>query len=218
MNSCARFSTCRSAEAAFELLQNFKSIKMAGAVNKQMLAKFNDILAQFSKEIDTTRAMFNQHRDNPPITRNQPRVAGSIKWSRSLFARIKRTMGRLQALDGDMQSEELAKDVQAKYIAVAKSMMHFENNLFNTWRESVTHAAKRHLREPILKMLDDKSIIVNFDPELHLITRETRYLDRLGFPTPLPEIALNIALKESKYLAKVSALEGMLEMFEFVVD
>ena len=214
MNSCARFSTCRSAEAAFELLQNFKSIKMAGAVNKQMLAKFNDILAQFSKEIDTTRAMFNQHRDNPPITRNQPRVAGSIKWSRSLFARIKRTMGRLQALDGDMQSEELAKDVQAKYIAVAKSMMHFENNLFNTWRESVTHAAKRHLREPILKMLDDKSIIVNFDPELHLITRETRYLDRLGFPTPLPEIALNIALKESKYLAKVSALEGMLEMFE----
>lgn len=206
------FKKLRSAEAAFELLQNFKSIKMAGAVNKQMLAKFNDILLQFSKEIDTTRAMFNQHRDAPPITRNQPRVAGSIKWSRSLFARIKKTMSKLHVLDGDMDAQELAKDVRAKYIAVAKSMMHYENGLFNGWKEAVSTAAKRHLNQPILKTLEDGKIIVNFDPELSLITRETRYLDRLGFQ--LPEIALNIALKESKYLAKVSALETMLQMYE----
>jgi len=206
------FKKLRSAEAAFELLQSFKSIKMEGAVNKQMLAKLNDILLQFSKEIDATRAMFNQHRDHPPITRNQPRVAGAIKWSRSLFARTKKTMNKLQVLDTDMTGDETHKDVQAKYIAVAKSMMHYENNLFQTWKDQVATAAKRHLNQPILRFMDGGRIIVNFDPELSLLTRETRYLDRLGFP--LPEIALNIALKERKYLAKVSALESMLEMYE----
>ena len=49
----------RSAEAAFELLENFKSIKSQGAIRKQMMNKMNDILQQFSREIDATAAIFN---------------------------------------------------------------------------------------------------------------------------------------------------------------
>ena len=48
----------RSAEAAFELLENFKSIKSQGAIRKQMMNKMNDILQQFSREIDATAAIF----------------------------------------------------------------------------------------------------------------------------------------------------------------
>lgn len=33
---------------ALELMQNFKSIKSEGAIHKQMMDKFNDILAQVS--------------------------------------------------------------------------------------------------------------------------------------------------------------------------
>ena len=49
----------RSAEAAFELLENFKSIKSQGAIRKQMMNKMNDILQQFSREIDATAAIFD---------------------------------------------------------------------------------------------------------------------------------------------------------------
>lgn len=49
------FRKLRSAEGAFELLQNFKSIESKGAIKEQMANKLNDILDQFSREIDLVR-------------------------------------------------------------------------------------------------------------------------------------------------------------------
>lgn len=90
------FKKLRSAEAALELLQNFKSIKLEGAIDRQLFDKQNEILLQFGREIDNLLQIFERQKLDPPITRNQPIVAGAIRWSRSLFARIKKTMKRLQ--------------------------------------------------------------------------------------------------------------------------
>lgn len=49
----------RSADAAFELLESFKSIQSRGAIRKQMMNKMNDILQQFRREIDSTTAIFH---------------------------------------------------------------------------------------------------------------------------------------------------------------
>ena len=46
------FRKLRSAEGACDLLQSFKSIKSKGAIQKQVMNKFNDILEQFSRELD----------------------------------------------------------------------------------------------------------------------------------------------------------------------
>jgi dynein heavy chain, axonemal len=56
------FRRLRSAEGAFELLQNFKKIESKGAIKEQMGSKLNDILDQFSREIDTVSANFAEHR------------------------------------------------------------------------------------------------------------------------------------------------------------
>jgi hypothetical protein len=45
------FRKLRSAEGAFELLSNFKSIKSRGAIQQQMMNKLVDILEQFQREI-----------------------------------------------------------------------------------------------------------------------------------------------------------------------
>ena len=45
------FQTLRSAEGAFDMLQNFKHIRSRDAINSQMMRKFNDILLQFGKEV-----------------------------------------------------------------------------------------------------------------------------------------------------------------------
>lgn len=62
----------------------------------QVINKFNDILEQFAREIETTVEIFEKHKNNPPVTKNQPPVAGAIKWARSLLARVKQTMQKLQ--------------------------------------------------------------------------------------------------------------------------
>ena len=45
------FKTLRSAEGAFDMLQNFKHIRSREAINSQMMKKFNDILHQYEKEV-----------------------------------------------------------------------------------------------------------------------------------------------------------------------
>lgn len=56
------FQRLRSAEGAFELLQNFKKIESKGAIKEQMASKLNDILQQFSREMDTVVEIFEQQR------------------------------------------------------------------------------------------------------------------------------------------------------------
>lgn len=46
------FKTLRSAEAAFDMLLKFKHIRSREAINRQMMMKFNDILAQYCKEVN----------------------------------------------------------------------------------------------------------------------------------------------------------------------
>jgi dynein heavy chain len=62
---------------------------------RQVMNKFNDILEQFAREIEQTTDIFERNKEAPPVTKNQPPVAGAIKWVRSLLERLKRTMAKL---------------------------------------------------------------------------------------------------------------------------
>lgn len=45
------FKTLRSSTAAFEMLLKFKHIRSRETINNHLMRKFNDILAQFCKEV-----------------------------------------------------------------------------------------------------------------------------------------------------------------------
>ena len=144
----------RSAEGAFELLRSFKSIKSEGAINKQMMDKFTDILAQFGREIDATTTMFMDQKADPPVTRNQPPVAGAISWSRSLFSRVRKTMQRFSIMKEDMMNDDVGVEVHKKYMDLAREMLKFEKEWFGSWKDVVETTAMMHLKQPILRKSD----------------------------------------------------------------
>ena len=80
------------------MLHNFKNIRSRDAINATMMQKFHEILTQFEREVDSIDTLFVENQDNPPISRNQPPVAGAIGWSHSLFLRIKQTVLRFQTM------------------------------------------------------------------------------------------------------------------------
>ena len=165
----------RSTQAALELLDSFKLLRTRGNIQQLMLSKLLDILQQFGRELDSTLAVFNQHKvhrlarqcyavlmkhlvslresdrplvllrnpilqsavchslpfcikigrvrtiystsnfaavqDKPPVARNQAPVSGAIRWSRSLFARCKRTYVLLNAVEPGLLREPAGKQV-----------------------------------------------------------------------------------------------------------
>ena len=99
------FQSLRSAEGAFDMLHNFKNIKSRDTINATMMKKFNEILTQFEREVENISLLFQDHKEDPPISRNQPPVAGAISWSHSLFMRIKHTVLRFQTMKELIDSE-----------------------------------------------------------------------------------------------------------------
>ena len=138
-------------------------------------------------------------RSNPPLTKNQPRTAGSIKWSRALFARVKQTMTKLYTMEAEMMQLDLGQAVQEKYMGLARRVLAFEKSLFSEWLNGLDGIALTYLKQTILTR--DPALghmQVNFSDGLTRLMRETRYLDRMGFD--IPEVALNITLQEATYL------------------
>lgn len=206
----ASFKKLRSAEGAFALLQNFKNIESRESINKQMMEKFSDILVQYGKEIDQVYDLFLKHKDDPPRNKNVPRLAGLIQWSRSLFFKIKKTMLQLQTAT-DMMSSELGKSITKKYISVGEAMREFENKHFSEWVTAVESSASQLLKRTIF-VERDAEVCLNFDAALLSIIQETKYLDRLG-GLQIPEIALNIALQEEKYLTYIEHLTAVVAAY-----
>nr|XP_036870140.1 dynein heavy chain 10, axonemal [Manis javanica] len=219
------FKTLRSAEAALDMLLKFKHIRSREAISRQMMMKFNDILAQYCKEIDIVNKIFVQNLDNPPLYKNHPPVAGAIYWERSLFFRIKHTILRFQEVEGILDSDQ-GREVKQKYLEVGRAMKDYEDRKYEQWKEATEQMLPTLMRKSLLTKIsaaaaDTVSIdrgstfAVNFSPALREIIHETKYLEQLGFP--VPELAKNVALQEDKFLRYTDDIQRMLDHHHMLI-
>lgn len=117
------FRTLRSAEGAFCMLQNFKHIRTRQAISDQLQMKYQDVLAKFCEEVEDIEKLFLRDQEYPNISRNQPPVAGSIRWAYSLFLRTKETVLRFQEMPELLQSEP-GKLAIKKYATPLRCIVH----------------------------------------------------------------------------------------------
>lgn len=67
------------------------------------------------------------------------------------------------------------------------------------------------LKKPILEKVGDgenRKYKVNFDPNLKVIIREAKFLDRIG--KEIPNTIINIALQEKDYMRNIDKLNQLL--------
>uniref|UniRef100_A0A8C9JGL7 Dynein axonemal heavy chain 10 n=1 Tax=Panthera tigris altaica TaxID=74533 RepID=A0A8C9JGL7_PANTA len=219
------FKTLRSAEAAFDMLLKFKHIRSRDSINRQMMMKFNDILAQYCKEIDIVNKLFVQNLDNPPLCKNHPPVAGAIYWERSLFFRIKHTILRFQEVEEILESDR-GREVRQKYLEVGWTMKDYEDRKYELWKEVTEQALPNLMKKSLLTKTSAAAdeaansekgavFVINFSPALREIINETKYLEQLGFP--VPELARNVALQEDKFLRYTDGIQRMLDHYHMLV-
>ncbi|KAI7812536.1 putative dynein heavy chain 10 [Triplophysa rosa] len=234
------FKSLRSASAAFDLLLKFKHIRSRDAINNQLMKKFNDILAQYDKEVDFISDLFVKQKDNPPLIKNQPPVAGAIYWERSLMDRMTSPIQRFMEMKEMMESEE-GKAVKAKYAEVASRMRDYEMQRYLHWKAETEKALPVLLKKTVLLMVNsdgvvcadftkpdtaaqgtvrsvekDVRFIVNFPFELKEIISESTYLDQLDFA--ISELAQNAALQEEKFLRYINGLRTLVNHYHSLMD
>ncbi|KAK5620023.1 Dynein heavy chain 10, axonemal [Crenichthys baileyi] len=224
------FHTLHSSAAAFEMLQKFQKIHTRKAINNHLMSKCNDILTQYCREVDSINDIFEAEKDQPQLTKNEPPVAGAIRWARTLVHHIKQTILPLLKVP-EMLSREQTSMAKDKYVKMAMRLKDYELKKYECWLQDTesqlsTLMKKKLLisketREMVLKTTETSQnrnvqYIVNFAPELKETICETNYLVSLGFF--VPQLNQNVALQEHSLIRYVDELNKLVSRYQSVMD
>ena len=138
-----------------------------------------------------------------------PEKSGSIVWARSIITRIKGPIDKFKQKPDILTDFKLGKEVARTYVEIAKNLNEsHEANIFRSWSDKKTVEAIEMLKRPILRKEPETGpnaqYKVNFDPNLKVIIKEARFLDRIG--RDIPHTIINIALQDKDYARHINKL------------
>ncbi|XP_063956179.1 dynein axonemal heavy chain 8-like [Lytechinus pictus] len=170
--------------------------------------KYAVVLHHFGSEIEGIKKLYNKHKDDPPIPRDMPPVAGKISWARQLFRKIQEPMDIIKDVASVMKGVE-AKKIVRNYNRTATVLMEFEIRYHRAWIDQI-EAIKSGLRATLLiRHPETGQLMVNFDPLLYQIIRESVCMIKLGLD--VPEAALVIVMGQDQLKDNVNSLKAILE-------
>ncbi|OMJ92498.1 hypothetical protein SteCoe_4738 [Stentor coeruleus] len=201
------FKKLRSAEGAFDLIQNLKNVRTRESIKEQMQKKYTDILIKYGEEVQQMDELFKAFKDTPPISK-----AGKITWSESIFQRVKKPIMKFKSKEGLLDDPE-GKKVSQMYFDLGKSIRHeYQNRISVQWMDNSKTIAQNSLKKNILDCKDEK-YFVDFEPQLELMIKEAKYMKR----DDLTNTVLNVALQEKEYRKHVDQLNAMLNEYNQAV-
>ena len=101
-----------------------------------MMQKFDDILLQYSKELERVRETFESKKNDPIVFKNFPPIAGAIAWAKHLYYRAKRPIMRFRRMESWFEGSETWQNVMNEYVSFAKDVKDFCKGLYAQWQES----------------------------------------------------------------------------------
>ena len=201
-----------SAAGAFDLLDNFNDVETRPKIRSEFEGKYADVLEQYKQELLSMAKLFEDNQQDPPIPKNMPPNSGAIAWARSIIMRVKTPIDRFKTKSAILTGSPLGKEVAKTYVNMAKDMTErYEGNKFTSWKKVKSDEAIRLLKSPILATVDKQTYKVNFDPNLRVIIREAKFLDRIG--KEIPHTIVNIALQEKDYMQHIDGLNKLLRSY-----
>uniref|UniRef100_A0A3Q2Z942 Dynein heavy chain tail domain-containing protein n=1 Tax=Hippocampus comes TaxID=109280 RepID=A0A3Q2Z942_HIPCM len=213
------FKTLRSSTAAFEMLVKYKDIRSRPAINNHLMKKTNDVLAQYCKEVDSVNEIFEEKRDKPQINKNEPPMAGGVRWTHSLFQRIKGGMLPLLRMPNLLDSE-MGLLAKSKYLEMAKKISEYGVKKYKSWISDTERNLPILLRKPVLVIISKETqrerYRVNFPPEIMTIIAEVKNLVSMSFS--MPEVARNVTLQESNFIRYNDDLRKLVNRYNSTVD
>ena len=213
----------KSAEGAFDLLQNFKNVTDRASIIGAMQSNYIYLLEHFDKEREKIESLYETRKNNPPIAKGKPPRAGKIAWMRALYGRLKRPMFKFKRDRKDLLTMEKGRRVLDRHKAFYDNVLSAdETTIFEEWNSKSANEAMVLLKERIIKK--DESINadekppkyhVNFHYDLRMMIREAKNFERMGLP--LNSTVKNIALQEEDYLKVVDKLKFFLKDYKEIV-
>jgi dynein heavy chain len=175
--------------------------------------KYVRILAHYSKDIETVSKVYTKSKDDPPIARDLPPMAGKIVWARQLYRRINHPMTVFEANGAILQYSE-AKKIIKNYNKVAAVLIEYELLYYRTWLRQVEIVMSGVHASLIVKNQETNEYLINFDPEIITLIRETECMNRLKLE--IPQDAENLVMRQEIFKQHYDRLKVL--FLEFILE
>ncbi|XP_078543788.1 dynein axonemal heavy chain 5 [Lissotriton helveticus] len=200
----ATFEKIRNTERALAMLKKFERL---GIPDLGIDEKYLYILQNYGHDIEMVSKVYIKQKNEPPLGRDLPPVAGKIVWSRQLFRRIYGPMELFQQHPSILQMEE-AKRIIRNYNKVSKVLLEYEVLFHRGWLKQVEIAKSGLQASLLVKSTETGDLFVNFDLMILTLIRETECLAQMGLD--IPPFAASLQQKQDAYKNNYNKLQMML--------
>ncbi|KAM4694178.1 LOW QUALITY PROTEIN: dynein axonemal heavy chain 8 [Discoglossus pictus] len=146
---------------------------------------------RFSRYFDL---LYQCYRDDPPLARNMPPVAGKILWSRQLFRRINEPITYFNK-NSDILTTPEGKDAIRLYNKISYVLVEFEVLYNRAWVKEMSQLQYALQATLLVRHPETGKMLANFDPKIPEIIRETKCMVKMGIE--VPEQAMKLVKVES---------------------
>ncbi|XP_075442369.1 dynein axonemal heavy chain 5 isoform X3 [Ascaphus truei] len=198
------FERIHNTERALTMLKKFERL---GIPDLGIEEKYEKILQNYGHDIEMVSRVYTKQKNEPPLGRDLPPVAGKILWARQLFHRIQVPMDLFQQHPTLLQTEE-AKRIIRNYNKVAKVLLEYEVLFHRGWLKQMEFAKSGLQASLLVKAPETGDLFVNFDPMILTLIRETECMAQMGLE--IPPFAVALQQKQDLYKKIFNKLQMML--------
>lgn len=193
--------------------------------------KYDRVLKYCEREIDRMMKLFRREKDNPPLPRNFPPIAGRIKWARSLHAHLE-DLAKSVSGHPVLKTLPSTSELMRRYTSVSAILKAYEEDLKNTWMSHdasffyfffclLTFIFRIMNRQVLLLQVwvldeclhkyllaidkDSGKLKVNLDFRIKLLIREADCLIKMN--VPIPHVTLTLLAKRDYFTLVSDSLQ-----------
>ncbi|NXW67144.1 DYH8 protein, partial [Hirundo rustica] len=208
MRTC--FQKILSSQNSLRLLQRFQNLHMP-CLQEETARTVGCILQHYVAELEATKKLYQTQKHDPPLARNMPPIAGKILWVRQLFRRVNEPISYFHKHSDILASPE-GKAVVQSYNRLAYVLVEFEVVYHDAWMKEISQLQYPLQSTILVRHPTTGKFLVNFDPHILEIVRETKCMLKLGLE--VPEQAVKIAIIENKLKSNKLKLEDVVQSYE----
>ncbi|XP_039384951.1 dynein heavy chain 8, axonemal isoform X6 [Mauremys reevesii] len=134
MNTC--FGRILSSQHSVQLLQRFQKLNMP-CLQQEIAHTVGLILQHYVAELEATKKLYQAQKDDPPLARNMPPVAGKILWVRQLFRRISEPINFFYK-NSDILTSPEGKAVVRLFNKISYVLVEFEVLYHMAWVKEIS--------------------------------------------------------------------------------
>ena len=203
-----QISNVHDTQRSFLLLKRIEKLQLP---NLSISDRYAKILSFYDLDVDRVIKLYNKTKEDPQLSHNMPPIAGRILWSRQLYRRIQHPMSVFEANKIILEHVD-AKKIIKKYNQISAVLIEYELLHHKTWMMQ-TKLVLTGVHSSLLVKDGDEDYLVNFDPEIITLIRESECMKRIGGGLLVPDEVDQLVSRKDQFKSNYDLVKMCMDKF-----